>query len=249
MEVIKVKNYNEMSKKAAEYIISKVRSSNRIHLGLATGGTPLGLYKYMVLDFHKNKTDYRHVTSFNLDEYVGLSEENPNSYHYYMKENLFSHINILDSNVHLPDGNGVSLQKECVQYDKLIKECGGIDVQVLGIGQNGHIGFNEPGTSFGTKTHVVKLTESTRQANKHFFNHMDEVPTHAITMGIQSIMNSREILLLASGIEKSAAMHKLLHGDLNEQFPASILQLHPNVTVIADLQSLSSQISIQDITT
>ncbi|NDI34821.1 glucosamine-6-phosphate deaminase [Chengkuizengella sediminis] len=249
MEVIKVRDYNEMSKKAAEYITSKVKSSTCINLGLATGGTPLGLYKNMVLDFQKNKTDYQHVTSFNLDEYVGLSEDHPNSYHYYMKENLFNYINILKSNVHLPNGKGVSLKKECDHYDKLIKGCGGIDVQVLGIGQNGHIGFNEPGTSFGTKTHVVKLTESTRQANKHFFNDMDEVPTHAITMGIQSIMNSREILLLASGAEKGVAINKLLQGDLNEQFPASILQLHPNVTVIADEQSLTSHISIQDITT
>ncbi|MFS1511201.1 glucosamine-6-phosphate deaminase [Chengkuizengella sp. SCS-71B] len=244
MEVITVTDYNEMSIQAAEYIISKVRSSNSINLGLATGGTPLGLYKYMVLDFQKNTTDYRHVISFNLDEYVGLSEVYPNSYHYYMKENLFNHINILDSNVHLPNGNGASLQKECALYDKLIKECGGIDVQVLGIGQNGHIGFNEPGTSFGTKTHVVKLTESTRQANKHNFDNLDEVPTHAITMGIQSIMNSREILLLASGTEKSTAIYKLLQGDLNEQFPASVLQLHPNVTIIVDEQSLSSGISI-----
>ncbi|MDP5274673.1 glucosamine-6-phosphate deaminase [Chengkuizengella axinellae] len=243
MEVIKVRDYNEMSEKAAEYIIEKVKANSKIRLGLATGGTPLGLYKNMVTDFQHNNTSYRRVTSFNLDEYVGLSEEHPNSYRYYMNKSLFNHINTLKSNIHLPNGNAVSLQEECIRYDQLIQDSGGIDLQILGIGQNGHIGFNEPGTPFGSKVHVVRLTESTRQANKHFFNHMNEVPTHAITMGIQSIMKSKEILLLASGGQKSVAIHKLLQGEVSQQFPASILQLHPNVTVIADEEALSLALS------
>ncbi|RBW70121.1 glucosamine-6-phosphate deaminase [Bacillus taeanensis] len=239
MELIKVRDYNEMSQKAAEILIGKVKGSEKINFGLATGGTPKGLYEKMIEDHQKNGISYKNVTTFNLDEYAGLSEEDPNSYHYYMNESLFKHIDILKSNTHLPKGISEHLEKECSEYDKMIAENGGIDLQVLGIGQNGHIGFNEPGTSFKSNTHVVKLAESTREANARYFDTIDDVPTHAITMGIASIMKSKEILLLVSGEAKQEAMGKLMHGEVTEEFPASILQKHPRVTIIADQKALS----------
>jgi glucosamine-6-phosphate deaminase len=240
MELIKVRDYNEMSQKAAEILIGKVKDSEKITLGLATGGTPKGLYEKMIADYQKNGTSYKHVTTFNLDEYAGLSGDDPNSYHYYMNDSLFKHIDILKLNTHLPKGVSHNLENECAEYDKMIKKIGGIDLQVLGIGQNGHIGFNEPGTSFETYTHVVKLAESTRQANARYFDTINDVPTNAITMGIASIMKSKEILLLVSGEVKAEALDKLLNGEITEEFPASILQKHPHVTIIADQKALSS---------
>lgn len=239
MKIIQVKDYKEMSQKASEVIIHKVKQEDRINLGLATGGTPKGLYKAMIEDHRKNGTSYQHVTTFNLDEYIGLEEQNPNSYHYYMSESLFNHIDIPKSQTYLPNGLADDYNHECERYDRLIKALGGIDLQVLGIGQNGHIGFNEPGTSFQSSTHIVTLEESTRKANARYFNTLDNVPTHAITMGISSIMNSKEILLLVSGEEKADAMQKLLHGEISEDFPASVLKRHSHVTIIADQKALS----------
>ncbi len=239
MKIVQVKDYKEMSQKAAEVIIQKVKQENRINLGLATGGTPKGLYEAMIEDHRKNGTSYQHVTTFNLDEYIGLKEQDPNSYHYYMAESLFNHIDIPKFQTYLPNGLEDDYNHECERYDRLIKTLGGIDLQVLGIGQNGHIGFNEPGTSFQSSTHIVTLEESTRKANARYFNTLDDVPTHAITMGISSIMNSKEILLLVSGEEKADAMQKLLHGEVSEDFPASVLKRHSHVTIIADQKALS----------
>lgn len=234
MKIIEAKDYNEMSKKAAEYISEKVRRTPSLTLGLATGGTPLGLYKELINDYQKNNTSYKEVSTFNLDEYVGLSEENINSYRFYMKNNLFRHIDIQKSNIFIPNGDAVNLEEEALEYEKKIKDRGGIDVQILGIGSNGHIGFNEPGTPFDSDTHIVELTSSTRQANARFFKSLNEVPEKALTMGIASIMRSKEILLLISGESKKEAYSNLMYGNVTEEFPASILRKHPFVTIIAD---------------
>lgn len=234
MKIIEVKDYQQMSEKAAEYIIEKVMRNPSITLGLATGGTPVGMYQHLLKDYQKNGTSYKKVTTFNLDEYIGLSGENKNSYRYYMNEQLFNHIDINKANTHVPKGDVEDAQKECLEYEEAIAKHGGIDLQVLGIGENGHIGFNEPGTSFAAKTHVVKLEPSTIAANSRYFNRPEEVPTEAISMGIATIMKSKEILLLVSGENKRAALSNLLHSDVNESCPASILKNHPCVTIIAD---------------
>jgi glucosamine-6-phosphate deaminase len=240
MKIIEVKDYQEMSKTAANYLIKKVKNSPQLTLGLATGGTPQGVYQHMIEDHIKNGTSYTHVTSFNLDEYIGLSKDDPNSYYHYMSENLFQHININLENVNIPSGMNPDLQAECDLYESKLQSQGGIDLQLLGIGCNGHIGFNEPGTSFEAKTHIVELAPSTREANARYFSSIEEVPTQAITMGINTIFNSKEILLLVSGKAKQDAIATLLNGDVSESFPASILKQHPNVTVIVDEEALMS---------
>lgn len=234
MKIIEVKDYAEMSQKAAEFIIEKVNLCPSIKLGLATGGTPLGTYQKLIEDHRKNGTSYRYVTTFNLDEYIGLSGENKNSYQFYMNDKLFNHIDINNNITNIPRGDSEDLQIECHRYEDLINKLGGIDMQILGIGKNGHIGFNEPGTSFNSITHVVDLAESTIKANGRYFNRSEEVPTKAITMGISTIMKSKEILLLISGESKKEALYKLLYEDINENFPASVLKNHPYVTIIAD---------------
>ncbi|KRF64515.1 glucosamine-6-phosphate deaminase [Bacillus sp. Soil768D1] len=239
MNIIKVQDYKEMSQSAANIVIRKVKENSKIKLGLATGGTPKGTYDALIEDHMQNNTSYENVTSFNLDEYIGLDSNDPNSYHYYMDQSLFAHININKEQTYLPNGTADNLDKECTRFDKMIETLGGIDLQILGIGQNGHIGFNEPGTSFSSGTHVVALEESTRQANARYFDSIDEVPTHAITMGIATIMKSKEILLLISGEAKAETLKKLIHGEITEEFPASILKKHNNVTIIADQKALS----------
>ncbi|WP_066068062.1 glucosamine-6-phosphate deaminase [Neobacillus soli] len=239
MKIIEVKDYQQMSKKAAEYIIDKVTMLPSIKLGLATGGTPIGTYKNLITDHQKNGTSYQKVTTFNLDEYVGLSSEDKNSYSYYMKDQLFNHIDIKQANTHIPNGEAADFQIECNKYEQLMTEHGGIDLQILGIGSNGHIGFNEPGTSFASKTHTVNLAPSTINANARYFNRLEEVPTKAITMGISTIMQSKEILLLISGESKRDALFNLMNGPVNESSPASVLKNHPNVTIIADEAAVS----------
>jgi glucosamine-6-phosphate deaminase len=234
MKIIHVKNYEEMSQKAAEYLIEKIRRNPAITLGLATGGTPVGLYDELVKDHQTNHTSYQDVTTFNLDEYMGLSGEDPNSYRYFMNQQLFDRIDIPKANTHVPFGDTKDPKQQCSDYETLLKNHGGIDLQILGIGSNGHIGFNEPGTSFQSETHIVDLAPTTREANARFFNSLNEVPTQAITMGIASIMRSKEILLLISGEKKQDALAKLLQGEVSEDFPASILRNHPHVTIIAD---------------
>lgn len=239
INVISTAGEEEMSRRAAERIIEKVRGSHPVVLGLATGGTPVGTYRCLIADHRKAGTSYQHVTTINLDEYVGLAADDPNSFRYFMDTQLFQHIDVPKTQIHLPDGTAENLEEECRRYDALIERVGGIELQLLGIGENGHIGFNEPETSFKSRTHIVKLTESTRQANARFFKRIEDVPTKAITMGIESILHSREILLLASGSAKAEAIARLIHGEVDEAFPASALKMHDNVTLIADKEALA----------
>ncbi|MED1421413.1 glucosamine-6-phosphate deaminase [Bacillus sp. FSL W8-1127] len=238
MEIIKVKDYEEMSEKAANIVIEHMKSLKRPVIGFATGSTPIGLYNCLVKKYQQKEVSFKNATTFNLDEYVGLPKENKNSYHYYMHENLFQHIDIQPENFHIPNGMAEDLEQECMTYDRLISK-NNIDIQILGLGLNGHIGFNEPGTSFKSRTHIVKLDQSTRKANARFFQSIDEVPTEAITMGIETIMESKKILLLVSGKKKADALARLLgNSDISEEFPASILRQHNDVTVIAGEEAL-----------
>ncbi|KKE80254.1 glucosamine-6-phosphate deaminase [Bacilli bacterium] len=239
MKIIQVKDYQAMSEKACELIVERMQKLENPVLGLATGSTPEGLYKCLIKKNKEGKVSFKNTTTFNLDEYVGISKEDPNSYVYFMNDKLFDHVDIAKENVHLPSGLEKDMDQECENYEQMIRNAGGIDVQVLGIGVNGHIGFNEPGTPFTKPTHVVELTDSTREANARFFASKDEVPTHAISMGPKTIMQSKEILLLISGENKADAVAQLIEGDVDEQMPASILQKHDHVTVIADEAALS----------
>ncbi|MBY0098345.1 glucosamine-6-phosphate deaminase [Mesobacillus maritimus] len=234
MEILKVKDYEEMSKKACSIMIEKMNSLERPVLGMATGSTPEGLYQQLIRAYQEEKVSFKQVSTFNLDEYVGIERENPNSYHYYMKDKLFGHIDLLPENAHLPNGNAADLDLECWEYENKIRNAGQIDLQVVGLGLNGHIGFNEPGTPFSSRTQVINLAESTRKANARFFASLNEVPTQAITMGIDTIMESKQILLLVSGKKKADPLARLLNGEVSEDFPASILHRHPSVLIIAD---------------
>lgn len=238
MKLIKAKDYDDLSKQAAAYFIKKVQSSPTMTLGLATGSTPEGMYRYLIKDHQENHTSYKNITTFNLDEYVGLDGNNQNSYRFFMNDRLFHHLDIEQSNTHVPCGDLKDLSEECDTYERLIKEHGGIDLQLLGIGGNGHIGFNEPGSSFQSRTRIVELTDKTRRDNARFFNKLEDVPTEAITMGMATIMESKEIVLLASGEGKREAMRMLLSGKVSEDFPASILNNHSSVTIIADEAAL-----------
>ncbi|AUJ23302.1 glucosamine-6-phosphate deaminase [Virgibacillus dokdonensis] len=234
MELMKVRNYEELSERAGEMVIEKVNTLEKPVLGLATGSTPEGLYEYLINQYKAEKVSFEHVVTFNLDEYVGLEKEDINSYNYYMNEKLFKHLGIPAHQTYLPNGNALDLNQEAINYEKRIKQAGNIDLQFLGLGLNGHIGFNEPGTPFTSRTHIVQLDESTRQANARFFISLDEVPTQAITMGIETIMESEQIVLLVSGEGKAEALKRVVNGEVSEEFPASILQNHNNVIIIAD---------------
>jgi glucosamine-6-phosphate deaminase len=239
MQVMIVKNYQELSMEAAKFILDKIHRSPTITLGLATGGTPKGTYENLVIDYKRNQTSYRDITTFNLDEYVGLDPTHYNSYRFYMDNHLFNLVDINKNNTFIPNGTTSDLEEECKRYDQLIKDKGGVDLQLLGIGKNGHIGFNEPGTSFESSTHVTQLTLSTREANARYFESIEQVPTRAITVGLGTIMQSKEILLLVAGKSKQAALARLLSRKIDDQFPASILANHPNVTIIADEAAVS----------
>lgn len=234
MNVKVMKDYEDLSQIAANEIEEQVKAAPASVLGLATGGTPLGTYKHIIKGYEQKGIDYSNVSALNLDEYVGLDKSHPQSYHLFMKEQLFDHINIKSDNTYIPDGKTKSLYQECKRYESIIDEIGPPDLQLLGIGENGHIGFNEPGSSFNSLTHIVNLEVSTREANARFFQSFDEVPKQAITMGIGSILKSKKIVLLASGERKAEAIHRLLNGPLDEQFPASALHRHNNVTLIVD---------------
>ena len=235
MRVIVEKDYDTMSKVAANIMKEEINKNPSIVLGLATGSTPIGTYKELIRLHKEEGLDFSNVTTFNLDEYVGIDEKHPNSYHYFMKDILFDHININLENTFIPDGKAEDLHDYCKQYDKLIKEKGGIDLQILGIGENGHIAFNEPDEELNVGTSIVNLTESTIEANSRFFDSIDEVPKTAITMGIGSIIKAKNIMLLASGKNKSKVIKQLLKADkITTKLPASMLLLHPNVTVIVD---------------
>ncbi|HHT72348.1 MAG TPA: glucosamine-6-phosphate deaminase [Firmicutes bacterium] len=233
MEIIITKNYEEVSKKAADIYKEHMEKQPQTVLGFATGSTPLGMYEWLI-KYHEAGLDFSKVTTFNLDEYIGLAGDHPASYRYFMEEHLFGKVNVPKGSIHVPNGMAENPDEECQAYEERIRKAGGIDLQVLGIGINGHIGFNEPGTPFNTLTHVAELTESTREANARFFSSMDEVPTHAISMGIKSIMHARRIILLANGEHKAEAVAAAVKGPITPELPASVLQLHPNVQFIID---------------
>lgn len=239
MKIIKATDYQSMSRKAANIISAQVILFPRSVLGLATGSTPLGVYSQLIEWYKKGDIDFSETRSVNLDEYCGLSPENSQSYHCYMKENFFSKINIDPENTHLPNGLAEDIDVECMQYDRLIAGLGGIDLQLLGLGNTGHIGFNEPDDNFDKMTHRVALKEKTISDNSRFFRNMDEVPKYAVTMGIKAIMQAKKILLVVNGKAKSEILERALFGPVTPAVPASILQLHPNLTVVADEEALS----------
>lgn len=240
MKVIVEKNYDEMSKKASEIIALEIKNNPHAILGLATGSTPMGTYKELIRMHKEENLDFSKIKTFNLDEYVGLDGDHPNSYRYFMDEELFNHVNIAKENTNVPDGKTKDLLSFCKDYDKRIEEAGGVDLQLLGIGSNGHIAFNEPADELSANTSIVKLTEETIKANARFFNSADEVPKEAISMGIGSILKAKKILLLASGKSKAEAIKKLLNSDkVSTRLPASFLHLHSDVTIIVDEDAYS----------
>lgn len=229
---VEAKDYDDMSALGAEYVIDLLKEKKNAVLGLATGSTPEGLYAKLVESYKNGDISFAKVTSFNLDEYIGLEPDNKASYHYYMNEQLFNHVDMKHEAIHVPKGNVEDMEASTEAYEALIEAAGGVDIQLLGIGVNGHIGFNEPGLTFDSKTQIVELTESTREANKIYFDHYEDVPTHAITMGIGTILRSKKIILLISGASKQEAFDRLRSAELTEDFPASALHQHQDVTVI-----------------
>lgn len=239
MIICRAKNYQDMSRKAANIISAQIIMKPGCVLGLATGSSPIGTYQQLVEWYNKGDLDFSKVTSINLDEYKGLSPENNQSYRYFMNTNLFDHVNIDKSRTFVPDGMEEDTEKACREYNQIIADCGGIDLQLLGLGHNGHIGFNEPGSAFEKETHCVDLAESTIEANKRFFESDELVPRQAYTMGIKSIMQARKILVVVSGADKAAILKEILHGPITPAVPASILQLHNDVTIVADEAAMS----------
>lgn len=229
-----LENYDEISIKAAQLLAAQVNLKPNCVLGLATGSTPEGMYKKLIRKYEQNEVDFSEVTTFNLDEYYPIDPKNTQSYAYYMKEKFFSKINIQQSQTFIPDGQAEDVDKMCENYDLMINKYGGIDFQVLGIGNNGHIGFNEPNIRFESGTHLVELDNETIEANSRFFDNKKDVPILAISMGVRNIMHSKKIILLASGEHKAEAVEKMLFGDITPNLPASILQLHNDVTIILD---------------
>ncbi len=239
MKIYQAENYEGMSRKAAEIIAAQVKNKPDCVLGLATGSTPVGTYKQLVEWCDKGELSFAPVRSVNLDEYVGLAPEHEQSYRYFMQTNLFDHVDIKRENTNVPQGLAEDPEAECARYNKVIRDLGGIDLQLLGLGHNGHIAFNEPGNGFELETHTVDLTESTIEANKRFFESADEVPRRAFTMGIKNIMNARSILLVVNGEAKADIVCRALTGAVTTDVPASVLQLHPDVTIVGDKAALS----------
>lgn len=239
MKIYVADDYKGMSRKAANIVSAHVILKPNSVLGLATGSTPVGMYQQLIDWYNKGDLDFSQVRTVNLDEYVGLAPTHDQSYRYFMQTNLFDHVNIDPANTNVPNGMAADPEAECLRYNQVIRDMGGIDIQVLGMGHNGHIGFNEPGHAFELETHVVDLTESTIEANARFFASQDEVPRQALTMGIGVIMGAKKIVMVASGADKADAVYGMVKGPVNPQLPASILQLHPDVTLVADKAALS----------
>lgn len=240
MKIIRTKDYRDMSRKAANIISAQMILKDDSVLGLATGSTPIGTYDQLVDWYKKGDLDFSKITTVNLDEYKGLPKENDQSYWYFMNKNLFSRVNIRPDYHFLPDGMNLDSANECERYEKLIDSLGGIDLQLLGLGRNGHIGFNEPCDSFPQDVHVVDLTESTIEANKRFFASADDVPKQAYTMGVGTILRAKRILLVVSGKDKAEALNAVVNGPITPQVPGSVLRLHPNVIIVADEDALSA---------
>lgn len=239
MRIYKAKDYEKMSRKAAGIVSAQIIMKPDCVLGLATGSTPVGLYKQLIEWYRNGDLDFSGVRTVNLDEYKGISRENDQSYYYFMHQNLFDHVNIPAGNTHLPDGMEPDSEKECRRYEELIQSMGSVDLQLLGIGHNGHIGFNEPADAFDKLVHCVNLTQSTIEANKRFFASAKEVPRQAYTMGIQTIMRSKKILIIANGEGKADIVRDAFFGPITPMVPASVLQLHNDVTLVADEAALS----------
>lgn len=240
MNIIQTKDYEDMSRKAANIISAQIILKPDCVLGLATGSTPLGTYDQLIGRYNKGDLDFSRISTVNLDEYRGLTKENDQSYHYFMHHNFFRHINIRPDHTFVPDGMEEDSERACQAHEDIIRQLGGIDLQLLGLGNNGHIGFNEPGPVFEKETHLVDLTESTISANARFFENREDVPTQAYTMGIQTIMQAKKILILVSGSGKADIVAKAFWGPVTPEVPASILQLHPDVTLVADEEALAS---------
>lgn len=234
MRLMVVENYEMLSRVAAEEFATVIKNKPNAILGLATGGSPIGMYKELIKKYNNKELDFSQVTTVNLDEYVGINSEHEQSYRYFMNENLFKHINIDINNTFVPNGLAKDLNMECKLYDRKIEELGGIDIQLLGVGNNGHIAFNEPDEELSAGTHVISLTENTVKANARFFNSIDEVPRKAITMGVGGIMKAKRIILIANGEGKADAIKGLFSGKITTENPASMLQMHRDVTVIVD---------------
>lgn len=239
MRIYCAQDYTGMSRQAANIVSAQVILKPNCVLGLATGSTPIGMYRQLVEWYEKGDTDYSQVHTVNLDEYMGLAPDHDQSYRYFMQTNFFDHINIDPKNTNVPNGMAADPDAECARYNQVIADLGGIDIQVLGMGHNGHIGFNEPGDSFEQETHVVNLTQSTIEANSRFFASPDDVPRQAITMGTKNIMQARHILVVVSGEAKADIVKEAFTGPVTPKVPASILQLHPNVSLVGDKAALS----------
>lgn len=245
MRIIIAKDYNDLSKKSAHILAGQLISKPDSVLGLATGSTPIGTYKVLRQMFDEELISFKGVTTFNLDEYIGLDSSSDQSYSYFMNKELFDYVDMQPSKIHIPSGVSLDVEEECRQYERAIRQAGGIDLQLLGIGRNGHIGFNEPDLKFEASTHLVALDEDTIKANARFFNSQEEVPKQAISMGIKTIMHAKKIVLLASGEEKAETVYQMIFGDIHPELPASVLQIHPDVTVILDEAAASRLANVE----
>ncbi len=245
MEVVVLPTYEEMSRAAAVIVADVLNTKPNAVLGMATGSTPLGLYQELVRMHHEEGLDFTQVTTFNLDEYVGLRPNHPQSYHYFMQENFFKHVNIPPSNIYIPSGTTSNYRSFCDWYERRIQECGGIDVQILGIGSDGHIAFNEPGSSLSSRTRLKTLAQSTIEDNARFFERKEDVPIYAITMGVGTILEARTLVLLASGQNKAAAVAAMVEGPVTSMNTASALQLHPEARVFLD-ESAAGQLKMRE---
>ncbi len=239
MKILIGESYEDISRKAALIVASHLILNPRLVLGLATGSTPIGIYKELVTMFKRGDIDFSQVTTFNLDEYCGLSREDENSYYFYMRKYLFNYLNIPAQQVHTLEGQAENIQDECLKYEQEINRAGGIDLQLLGIGTNGHIGFNEPNSKLSTVTHLVNLTQKTIRDNSRFFESVEDVPTRALSMGMGTIMKAKKILLIASGENKAKAIRGMTSGYLDPKVPASLLQAHGDITLILDREAAS----------
>lgn len=237
MNVVVVKDYQELSVRAATIVAKQITKKKNTVLGLATGQTPVGMYQELIKKFQKGEIDFSQVVTFNLDEYYGLPPEHPQSYNYFMWNTFFRHINIPKENVYLLNGSTKNIEKECQHYEYLIQKSGGIDLQILGIGDNGHLGFNEPAIGLNSKTHLVNLSEETIRANSRYFKDIKEVPRQALTMGIGTIMKAKKIILLASGRKKAPVIARTINGPVSTEVPATVLQLHSEVTILIDKEA------------
>ncbi|NOX57209.1 MAG: glucosamine-6-phosphate deaminase [Planctomycetes bacterium] len=245
MEVNICKSYEELSKKAAQLVADVINQKPNAVLGLATGSSPVGLYKELIRMHKEEGLDFSQVVTFNLDEYVGLPADHPQSYHYFMEENLFKDINVPKENIHIPSGTTKNYKAFCEWYEQRIKECGGIDIQILGIGSDGHIAFNEPGSSLSSRTRLKTLARQTIEDNARFFDKVEDVPIYAITMGVGTILEARRLVLVANGEKKADAVAKMIEGPVTSMITASALQLHPDAHVFID-EDAASKLTMRD---